>query len=323
MDAITILRPLQSWLYARYIAPGRLAKRRSDRLAIHKVSDVQDIPTASLALDHPEPNAPLSCSAFVIKYAGHYKGKQQAVTAFEAQGGKLMPLLTALDLRQYAKHQVYVKAIRKHSGYFLRNAKKARQQGFTMRAFVEAEHVADMFDIIGSKQTKLLHLNQSTQTPLRDASGGCAAKGCSQHWERLFGVFSDETRPKLVAYARLRRFGNIVACQDFIGHQSHLNSGVMKLLFSDIMLWLLDSADPATIGVDFFGFGTLEFANDGLFFWKKKALFTPWLVALQEPPLPDGWDADRYLQLNPDVVAAGADPVSHYLTHGKFEHRSY
>ena len=323
MDVLATLRALPARLYTRYVAPARLEKRRSRRLASYQVTDVQTIALASRALEHNEPTALLSCSAFVVKHAAHYKGKQQAATPFAKQNGQVMPLLTALDLRQYATHQNYIKAIRKHSGYFLRDAKKAARKGFIMHAFVEAEHVADMFDIIGSKQTSLLHDNQSTQTPLHDSSGACLTTACSQHWEQLFGVFSGEARPKLVAYARLRRFGNIVACQDFIGHQSHLNSGVMKLLLSEIMRWLLDSADPATVGVDFLGFGTLEFANDGVFFWKKKALFTPWLVMLQEPPLPDGWDAERYLQLNPDVVAAGAEPVLHYLTHGKFEQRPY
>ena len=323
MTPLAILRQLQSWLYARYIAPARLEKRRSQRLAVHQVCDLQSISTARLTLDHNEPNSPLSCSAFVIKYASHYQGKQQAFNAFEAADDKLQPLLTAIDLRQYATHQDYVKAIRKQSGYFLRNANKAKGEGFKVRTFVEVEHVADMFEIIGTKQTKLLHLNQSTQTPLSETYGLSEEHCCSQHWERLFGVFSDDAHPKLVAYARLRRFGNIVACQDFIGHQSHLNSGVMKLLLSEVMCWLIDSDDSARAGVDFLGFGTLEFANDGLFFWKKKALFTPWVVALQAPQLPEGWRADRYLEINQDVAQAGADPVAHYLTHGKFENRSY
>ncbi len=323
MAAITILRQLQSWFYARYILPARFAKRRAHRLAVYKVCNVQNISTASLSLEHNEPNTALSCSAFVIKYAGHYQGKQPALITPPTKDDQLMPLLTALDLRQYGSHQDYIKSIRKHSGYFLRNANKARREGFTMRSFVEADHVEEMFDIIGSKETRLFHLNESTQTPLSNMSEECAQNNCSHHWERLFGVFSDEAHPKLVAYARLRRFGNIVACQDFIGHQNHLNSGVMKLLFSEIMFWLIDSADSETLGVDFLGFGSLEFANDGLFFWKKKALFMPWLVKLQKPALPHGWKPDRYLQLNQDVASAGVDPVSHYLTHGRFENRSY
>lgn len=37
--------------------------------------------------------------------------------------------------------------------------------------------------------------------------------------------------------------------------------------------------------------------------------------------LPDDFDADSYLALNPDVAAAGIDPRVHFITHGQFEHR--
>jgi hypothetical protein len=39
--------------------------------------------------------------------------------------------------------------------------------------------------------------------------------------------------------------------------------------------------------------------------------------------LPDGWDAERYLQLNPDVAAAGEVPEAHYRKHGAVEGRRY
>jgi hypothetical protein len=39
--------------------------------------------------------------------------------------------------------------------------------------------------------------------------------------------------------------------------------------------------------------------------------------------LPKGFSPSQYLKLNPDVAAAGADPVQHYLEHGFREGRSY
>lgn len=43
------------------------------------------------------------------------------------------------------------------------------------------------------------------------------------------------------------------------------------------------------------------------------------------PPrtLPEGFSPERYLKLNPDVAAAGADPVQHFLSHGFREGRPY
>ncbi|PLK50468.1 TylF/MycF/NovP-related O-methyltransferase [Uliginosibacterium sp. TH139] len=39
--------------------------------------------------------------------------------------------------------------------------------------------------------------------------------------------------------------------------------------------------------------------------------------------IPDDFDADDYLDLNPDVKAAGMDPVEHYLNFGCIEKRAY
>ncbi len=43
----------------------------------------------------------------------------------------------------------------------------------------------------------------------------------------------------------------------------------------------------------------------------------------EDPRLPAGFDPRRYLELNPDVAAAGADPVQHFLNHGYAEGRRY
>ena len=39
------------------------------------------------------------------------------------------------------------------------------------------------------------------------------------------------------------------------------------------------------------------------------------------PRLPAGFDPELYLQANPDVRGAGADPIQHYLTYGIHENR--
>jgi hypothetical protein len=46
-------------------------------------------------------------------------------------------------------------------------------------------------------------------------------------------------------------------------------------------------------------------------------------VMINTEALPYGFDPDRYLRMNPDVKAAGQDPVTHYLRYGRHEHRQY
>jgi hypothetical protein len=39
--------------------------------------------------------------------------------------------------------------------------------------------------------------------------------------------------------------------------------------------------------------------------------------------LPNDFDVVKYLELNPDVAAAGIDAEIHYVQHGQFESRRY
>lgn len=46
-------------------------------------------------------------------------------------------------------------------------------------------------------------------------------------------------------------------------------------------------------------------------------------IAALHPGLPVDFDGQIYLKLNPDLVAAGVDPVEHFLSHGHLEGRHY
>lgn len=56
--------------------------------------------------------------------------------------------------------------------------------------------------------------------------------------------------------------------------------------------------------------------------WSGRAP-APVRAAIEEVDLPDGFDPALYLQLNPDVAAAGIDPASHYRRYGHREGRAY
>lgn len=72
-------------------------------------------------------------------------------------------------------------------------------------------------------------------------------------------------------------------------------------------------------------------AADGTFYRGKVALGQS-ICVLQKPldarntiyaSLPAGFNADKYLEHNPDVAQSGMDPRIHYLVHGQFEMRRY
>lgn len=44
---------------------------------------------------------------------------------------------------------------------------------------------------------------------------------------------------------------------------------------------------------------------------------------INQENLPEGFDPENYLKLNPDLIKAGADPITHYLRHGRHEGRIF
>jgi hypothetical protein len=49
----------------------------------------------------------------------------------------------------------------------------------------------------------------------------------------------------------------------------------MKLLFCDVMAWLLAHQDPRVAGVRYLHYGAIEHGNDGLAAWKRSFEFAP------------------------------------------------
>jgi ubiquinone/menaquinone biosynthesis C-methylase UbiE len=73
-------------------------------------------------------------------------------------------------------------------------------------------------------------------------------------------------------------------------------------------------------------------ADDDGVFYRGKVAFGQSIGVLQKPitaqniiyaTLPEGFDEQQYLALNPDVAEAKADPAVHFLIYGQFENRSY
>lgn len=55
----------------------------------------------------------------------------------------------------------------------------------------------------------------------------------------------------------------------------------------------------------------------------KTSILQRLLGTMRRRAVPEGWDPRAYLALNPDVAAAGEDPLLHYENHGRAEGRRY
>jgi hypothetical protein len=127
-------------------------------------------------------------------------------------------------------------------------------------------------------------------------------------------------------FASLIRAGNIVYLDHMMCHAEVLDDGGMKLLHFDIMARLFDRANANFAGLDYLIHGAIEDGGPGAADWRRYVQQKPFTISVAASDvlsLPPDFDPRAYLELNPDVKAAGRDPRKHYLKHGMLEGRAY
>ena len=274
------------------------------------------------------------CHHLFVTYGGYFEQYFYTTDQESPLYSKLT--LHAIDLLRYESFNDYRKDLGKRSSFFLRNAKQAGKLGYIVREFDARDYVKDIAQIASSM--KVRSFGPMWTNWLNDDEDQSAfkklpqnEKHCPVHWDRFVGVFAhslnalqgDLKDARLVGYARLQRVGNCVAYEDLIGHRDFIRDGIMKLLHCHIVHWLLDSGDLDVQCLEYVVHGSIERGNDGIFFWKKKALFMPYLIELIATELPEDFNEAEYLRLNPDVASSGLSAASHFRIHGKIEQRAY
>lgn len=283
-----------SRFHAEHIEPLIFGFRLRRRLRFFGLDDRAQAPTATLDFAYaPDCPGPL-CEKLGHRYEKYY---QRFVHSHRAHPRTIegSGTLAIIDLKRFSGHQGFLRQLRKQSGNFYRDANKARRQGYTTQPFEYRNHTPDICEIRKSLKTRAFGPVIDAFILTIDALGGAPTilapierPQCPRHWELFFGVFLDQPgyrqgeitlNKRMVAYARLHRIGNTVRYAEFIGHGDHMRHGVMMLLHIQLLEWLLDNDNPLAHGVEFITYGAIEQGNNGLFFWKRKALFTPHVLS--------------------------------------------
>jgi hypothetical protein len=246
--------------------------------------------------------------------------------------GLLCPTPLVLDLGRFTDFDAYHDAVSKITGgRYHRSANKAARLGYATRQIDESAFAAGMSRIRSSKVWRshgpVLEAIFNNHPAYGDLEIEPGTPVCHEHWTRTWGVFGPlQGGNGLVARAVLRRAGNVVLFDFFMGHADVLKEGVTKLLMFEIMKWMLDRKDPCVHGLEFAFQGVVEVGGRGILDWKRYVQFEPrCLILADDRPFtfPAGFDPNIYLRLNPDVRAAGVDPRHHFLFHGQKEGRPY
>ena len=242
------------------------------------------------------------------------------------------PTALVIDLRRFPDCAAYMAAVgRETKGKYRRSANKAKRLGYHVRRIDPRSFPDSTRQIWSSKLIRsrgpVLEALLKREAASKDIELPLAEVPCHQHWVAGWGVFIDrDGKTRMVARAILRRAGNVVSIDQFMGHGDLLGDGVTKLLMFAIMQWILDRKDPSAQGLEYCFQGAIEDGSKGLVNWKRYTQFEPRACETDDQGVfrfPEGFDPRVYLELNPDVRAAGIDPKRHYLRHGLDEGRPY
>lgn len=331
----TISRQLNKWLQnklARIIYP----KRRQHRLDAYHITSLDRLPVMSVDCEEDFGCSNEFCHHLKQIYGGFYS-RLYKIDCEEDQNNRLT--MHGIDLTHYQNFYQYKNELGRRSSFFLRHVKKAAKSGYFVELFNPKNHSIDMVNIHRSLKIRSFGLMMDAWLIKPERFGGVPDRfspmhepDCVQHWEQYMGVFINQpgylqgsiiVNKRLVGYARLHRIGNMLAYKDFIGDGQFVNDGVMKLLHTQIIEWILTSPNQWVAGICNVAHGSIERGSEGLFFWKKKALFSPYKVKMNQLELPADFDAKLYLSLNPDVRHSRLTPAEHYKIHGRHENRLY
>jgi hypothetical protein len=294
-------------------APLAAAARKRRRLAVFGFARLADVPSADIELDPGTAHCLPACTD-LIAAERRYLAKYLCADGPPPRFGALWREVPAIiDLHLYPDFAAYAARLRRHSkGGVLRQIRKARAQGFGCRTIYSGFYRHQRFAIDTSKWFRsglvlasVLGRPPESDFPDRISEADIAAflgrtpsefvagialpepppPACPCHWSIDWGVFATEGRPeadgreapreRLVGYILLRRTGNIVRTAGLMGHGAYLSHNIMKLLFHDVLEWLLSRSDPRVEGLRYLQYGAIEHGNPGLFAWKRSFEFAP------------------------------------------------
>ena len=268
-------------LVQRYLEPVQCCLRKP-RVRKFSNAGAVGLPVAELKVQYQCVNSGCTANEVDIK---KYLTKFNNEETWAKSTRMWRPTASIMDLGAFETFSDYALAVSRQSrGNDNRHVKKAIRKGYRSRnlgveldtydASVQAIHRSKLLRAGGL----MLELFVAPKN-LSDRIHEPAPPSCSQHWAVMWGVFTaDNNGEHLIAYATIARTGNFVRTLHVMGHANFLRDGVMKLLFFDILQWLLDRQDPFVQGIQYFLYGATEHGRRGMFEWKRRLQFKPFLL---------------------------------------------
>ena len=284
-------------LYFRYAEPLQVAWRKRARLGLYSVEQATGLPVCVVAPVRLTARCIAACPDVIAAQAASI-GKFLTAAQACRRSALFKPTAAVIELMRYPDPDAYLQSIKRHSGgNLIREIKQARTKFgcriINRNAYPEAIRAIEhslLFRSGGPVVPALLaRLVRGMPRPL-NPDNAVHPPQCPRHYRMDWGVFargsagSQPDAEKLVGYLYLRRIENGARVMAFMGHGDVLQDGAMKLLFSDVMSWLLTRQDEAVQGLEFLQYGALEQGGIGLLGWKRRFGFVPVLIDFMQVP---------------------------------------
>jgi hypothetical protein len=270
--------------------PIFFATRRRRRLKKFGFRGLDQLTVAEIDLRQETADCVPACKEIVEAHRG-YLTKYAFAAAGRSRSWVWRGVPLLIDLARYPDFDAYAGHLaRRSKGAAMRQIRKARRLGFYCKPFDRRYHRLDLYRIDTSKRFRSgpvlaaflrrmpAHAVRPSTTPEPNPPP------CFHHWYVDWGVFvaaaGDE---RLVGYLYLKRIGEIARVTALMGHGDYLREGIVKLLFVEVMRWLLDHRDPHVRGIRYLHYGAIQHGNAGLTLWKDRFQFEPFLFRYADP----------------------------------------
>jgi len=182
---------------------------------------------------------------------------------------------------------------------------KSERAGFDFEAYNVKNHVPDIFEINNSKEVRSGGAIRSNLTKSIEEMGGAPTALasvpkliCPKHWRQTFGVFLPveghkqgelELGKKLIAYISVVRYGEFALFAQIMGHGDYLAEGVVNFVAQKVVEQALTAPWGKASGLRYLMYGGAQNGGEGLYNFKRRSGFNPYIVSL---PFQPGYDQE-------------------------------
>jgi hypothetical protein len=202
---------------------------------------------------------------------------------------------------------------------------KSERADFSFEPYNRKNHVPDIFEINTSKVDRSGGPIRATLTRSVEEMGGAATTlmpldslTCMHHWRQTLGVFNAtegylqgdlDVGKKMVAYITVVRHGEFAIVTQIMGHGDYLAKGVVNFALQKFVEASLAEQWGKHSGLRFIMYGGVQNGGEGLYNFKRRSGFAPYIVSLN---FQDGYEKasfdvqDKQSLLDPDPLPLSA-----------------